>query len=122
MTDKLHVQLETRDRKEQEKRVETLLMLAREETSVITIVVRGGVANFGIVGRPEPQVLLRALDVVRDDILVAIAKQEVQQSQEEGLQPKDDQQTPSAEELENLQAEKLLAYSGVDLGEPSDPE
>ncbi len=107
---KLHQMLETKNRKEQEKRVETLLALAREETSVITIVVRGGVANFGIVGRPDPQILLQALDVVRDDILVAVAKQEVQQGGDQEQPPEMDE--VGLEKLEDDQNDNCLYHRG----------
>ena len=81
---KLYQLLETKNRKEQEERVENLIAIAQTEISVITIVVRGGMANFGVIGRPDPQVLIQALDVVRDDILMAVAKQKIQQEKTSG--------------------------------------
>ena len=43
---------------------------------MITIAVQGGQATYSIIGRPSPQEVIQALDVVREDILVAVAKQE----------------------------------------------
>ena len=48
-------------------------------TSVITIAVQGGQATYSIIGRPQPQEIFQAMDAVRDDIMVAVAKQEAQQ-------------------------------------------
>ena len=46
---------------------------------MITIAIQGGQATYSIIGRPSPQEVIQALDVVREDILVAVAKQEAQQ-------------------------------------------
>jgi hypothetical protein len=56
-----------------------LLRIAQADVSGVTIVIRGGDVKFGLVGQPTPQVLIQALEIVRNDILKAIAKNELEQ-------------------------------------------
>ena len=76
---KLHELLETKNRKEQEERVEQLIRIAQADVSGITIIIQGDAVKFGLVGNPTPEVLVQALEIVRNDILKAIAKHEAEQ-------------------------------------------
>ena len=76
---KLHQLLDTKNRKEQERRVEYLKQQASAPIVAITIVLKGAMVDFVVLGRPAPEVLLQALDAVRDDIIKAMARAEAQQ-------------------------------------------
>ena len=43
--------------------------------------------KFGVVGQPSPQVLVQALEIVKNDILKAIAKHEAEQEKQENDLP-----------------------------------
>ena len=103
---KLYKMLETKNRKEQEERVEQLLAMAKSPVAVITIAIYQGQATFGIVGRPSPEVLIQALDVVRDDILMAMARQEAEQEVPKGDQCEGG--PPEAKDYKDKEPEVLI--------------
>jgi hypothetical protein len=71
--------LETKNRKEQEERVEQPNGIAQAVVDGITILILGDAVIFGVVGQPTPDVLVQALEIVRNDFLKAIAKHEAEQ-------------------------------------------
>ena len=74
--------LDTDDKREQLQRVEYLKQQAAAPMVAITIVLKGAMVDFVVLGRPAPEVLLQALDAVRDDIIKAMARAEVEQQPE----------------------------------------
>ena len=72
-----------------------LFVPAQADVSGITIVIRGGDVKFGLVGQPTPQVLIQALEIVRDDILKSVIQHELEQEKVESDIP--------AEALEEIQ-------------------
>ena len=86
---KIATLLDTKNRKEQEKRVEYLINQAQTPIFSINLVIQGERVQYGFIGQPEPGVILKALDVVRDDILAAVVAQKLKQGQAEEFPPEE---------------------------------
>ena len=49
----------------------------------MTIVIQGDAVKFGVTGQPTPQVLIQALDIVKNDIQKSIIQYELEQESKE---------------------------------------
>ena len=71
------------DRKEQEQIVENLIRAAQADVSGLTIIIQGDAVKFGVTGNSAPQLLIQALDIVKNDIQKSIIQYELEQESKE---------------------------------------